>query len=136
MANKKVRHQNLDPYKFKPGQSGNPSGRPKLPEDLKKARRLNQIEVGRLMNRFSDMSIGELRKLMENPSVSTLDLMIGKIVIEAIKHGDQSRLNFILDRMIGKVTEKVEHKLPKPTVIKLFGEDAVMVLGNQKEEEE
>lgn len=124
------------PHAFKPGQSGNPSGRPKLPEDIKKSRRMNQIEVARILNRFVNLSLDELKAEMNNPETRAMELMIGKVMIKAMTDGDHTRFNFILDRMIGKVTDKVEHTLPKPTVIKLVDEDAAVVLGHEKGEEE
>lgn len=136
MGKKIPKAEHLGEHQFRPGQSGNPSGRPKLPEDLKKARRLNQIAVGRIINEYMNLSITELKFELEDESTSALEAMIGKIIIEAHKVGDYSRVNFLFDRMIGKVTEKVEHKMPKPTVIKLIGEDAVMVLGQSEEKEE
>ncbi len=126
--------KNLKP--FKKGQSGNPGGRPKLPEDIKQARRLNQLEVSRVFNRFVNMPLEELKLALNDPDTKSLELMIGKVMINCMKDGDYARFNFILDRMVGKVTEKVEHKLPKPTVIKLLGDAGTLVLGNEEQSDE
>jgi hypothetical protein len=134
MANPKPNTTHLKRYPK--GVSGNPNGRPKIPEDLKKARKLNQIEVGRIINRFMNQSVEFIKNEMEDENTSALEAMIGKIIIEAHKHGDYSRVNFLFDRMIGKVTEKVEHTMPKPTVIKLIGEDAAVILGSSKGDED
>lgn len=123
-------------HQFQPGQSGNPNGRPQLPPDLLKARKLNQIEVSRLINKYMNMSIEEIELETQEKRTSALEAMIGKIIIEAQKFGDYSRVNFLFDRMIGKVTEKVEHKLPKPTVIRLLGSEGSVVLGSSKTDDE
>lgn len=95
-------------YLFKKGQSGNPSGRPKLPEDVVEGRKLNKIEVARIFNRLINMPATELKDVLTNPDTKAMELIVGKIIAEGIKHGDAARLNFILDRMIGKVVDKVE----------------------------
>jgi len=127
------RIKNLNPWK--PGQSGNPKGKPPTPKDLRDARKLNAIEVSRILNKFSNLTTDELREKMMSLDTPALELMIGKVMLECMKSGDDKRLNFILDRMVGKVTEKMEVKLPKPTVVKLIGEDAVMVLGHAEKRE-
>lgn len=122
------------PNAFKPGTSGNPSGRPKLPEDIANARKHNSNSVARLLNAFMNMDLDSLKELMNAKTTTNLELMIGRIVIESIKSGDQTRLNFILDRSIGKVIEKMEIKVPKPTLVKLLDGPAIM-LDHEKEEE-
>lgn len=121
---------------FEPGNNANPNGRPPLPSDLKAARNLNKIEVSRIINKFMNMSSAEMTEELSKPDSKALETMIGKIISEAVKLGDYTRVDFLLNRMIGKVTDKVEHKLPKPTVIKLIGEDAALVLGNATDEDQ
>lgn len=96
-------------YLFKKGQSGNPSGRPKMPSDIIEGRKFNQIEVARIFNRFVNYSYEDLKAVMNSPTSTTMELIIGKIMGEAIRTGDHMRMNFILDRMIGKVKDVVEH---------------------------
>ena len=95
-------------HAFKKGQSGNPSGRPKLPKDIVEGRKLNQIEVVRIFNEFSNYSAAQMRDLLNNPETKAFELLIGKIMFEAIKHGDHQRMNFILDRMVGKVVDRMD----------------------------
>jgi len=122
-------------HAFKPGKSGNPSGRPKLPNDVLEARKQNTTSVARILNNFMNMDMDSLKSIMNNKETPALEMMIGRIVIEAIKSGDQTRLNFILDRSIGKVIDKMEIKTPKPTLVKLLDGSAIL-LGNEKEDEE
>jgi len=60
---------------------------------------------------------------MQDPSSTAMELIVGKIMYEAIKHGDYSRVNALWDRSIGKVTEKIQHQLPPPTVIRMIDDD-------------
>ena len=48
---------------------------------------------------------------MKDPNTKALELLIGKIMAEAISKGDHMRMNFILDRMIGKVKDVVEQTI-------------------------
>jgi hypothetical protein len=126
---------NLKP--FKPGQSGNPKGKKPTPQDLKDARKLNTVSVARILNKFSNMPVSEIKAELERADCPTLEFMIGKVMVECLKAGDYQRLNFILDRMIGKVTEKMEVKTPRPTVIKLIGDEAeAIVLGTEQKGED
>lgn len=121
---------------FKPGQSGNPSGRTKLPEEIKQAQKLSKVSMYAALNKFLHWPLEDLEKFCADKSNPVMEMIIAKILVGAHKNGDHMRLNFIFDRLIGKVSDKVEHKLPKPTVVKLYGEDAAVVLGHQSNEDE
>ena len=113
--------------KFKPGQSGNPGGRPKLPEDIKEARKLNKVEFERILNKYIHMTGPEIKAVMKDPGTPALDMMILRLIRSAARIGSLATLDFVLDRLIGKVAEPVElsgslsftdlikraHKLPK-----------------------
>ncbi len=114
---------------FKPGQSGNPNGRPRLPGDVKTARMLTAIEVSRVVSRLIYSTTNDLKELLQDENTNVLEGIIARVMIEAGKHGDQTRLQFLFDRTVGKVTERIDVKMPTPTAIKHIGEAAVTVLG-------
>ena len=81
--------------RFKPGQSGNPGGKPK--------QLLTKDKVKGILGRFADMTREDLQAIVTNPKSTMLEIMVASIMVKAAKDGDFSRLNFILDRSIGRV---------------------------------
>jgi hypothetical protein len=73
------------PHRFKPGQSGNPNGRPK-----------------------SKPITAAIKKLLDKNDGAAL-LAIAAASIEKASEGDHRHLKEILDRVEGKVLDKVEH---------------------------
>jgi hypothetical protein len=59
-----------------------------------------------------------------------MELIIAKIMVEAVNKGDYSRVNALWDRSIGKVTDKIQHSTARPTVMKLRNEEAAMIFGH------
>lgn len=94
---------------FKKGNPGGP-GRPRTPPELKVARKLTKTAFEEICNRFIHMTKEEIKEARKDPSRTQLELIVIAIVEKAIDWGDTSKLNFILARLIGNVTEKVEVK--------------------------
>lgn len=94
--------------RFQPGQSGNVSGKRVVPEDLRKARALNQVELERMLNRLFYMERSEVKALLENAKTPMLEVIVARIMAIAASKGDHQRLEFILARMLPKLTQKVE----------------------------
>src|SRR5689334_1629820 len=93
---------------WKPGESGNPKGGPGYPQDIRDSRKVTQFELERAINALIHMPEGELAALMESPSTTMFEKMIGSIILAGAGKGDQMRLDFILNRMIGKVKDQLE----------------------------
>lgn len=85
-------NKNLKPYTK--GQSGNPSGKPK--------QLLTKDKVKGILGKFADMTRDELQNIVQDPKSTMLEIMVASIMVKAAKDGDFSRLNFILDRSIGR----------------------------------
>ena len=108
---------------FKPGQSGNPSGRPPVPPDIREARIMNKQDFARLLNQMMKLSIPEVTEIRASEDAPTSEVMVAQIVLAAAAEGDPKRADFILDRWIGKVKDEVEVTAIQPTVIKYGGEE-------------
>lgn len=88
---------------FKPGQSGNPNGRPKTPEDIKEARKLNRFDFERIVNELWWMPPEELLAVLKDENTPAIKIMVARIIVEASKEGDPKRAEFLLQRTIGTV---------------------------------
>lgn len=100
---------------FEAGNPGGP-GRPALPEDIKAARQLNSVEFERIVNKYLYMTADEMERLGKDKAAKAtmpaIEIMLFSIISRAISEGDQTRLNFILDRIIGRVPVKVAIPIP------------------------
>lgn len=116
MANYKGNHSQLK--KIKKGQVLNPSGRPKIPKDLKEIRKKYSKEVIQgLLAQCLDKGVDELEAILKDKTNKVVDHLVGRVALMGIVKGDPVRFNFILDRLIGKVTEQKEITLSKPFII-------------------
>lgn len=93
-------------HQFKPGQSGNPRGRPKGLSLTKRIRRL--------------LRESELEGVTNPAGLPLADLLIASLVRGAIK-GNFKQQKEILDRVEGKVADRVKQEISGP------GGDAVQV---------
>lgn len=115
--------------RFKPGQSGNPGGKPKVPDDILKARKLNQIELERVVNKYLWLQRDEVQAAIKDPATPMMELMVASIVAQAAQKGDQVRLEFILARLIGRVKDTLEVVTPTPFIIRR-GDGTQVVCGS------
>ena len=84
------------------------SGRKKLPRDLVVATSLTKTKLEGLLNLHLWMTEGELVKVIKDPKTPMLSKTIASIIMKAIENGDDRRLTFILDRLIGKPKEEID----------------------------
>lgn len=93
--------------RFKPGQSGNPEGQKPLPEDIKKARKMNKVEMARILNKYSFLPLGEIKRIASDPATPAIEVAVIKMLAEAIRKGDEKKIGFIFDRLVGPVKTRV-----------------------------
>jgi len=94
---------------FVKGVVTNPNGRPKVSSQLKEIKQLNATRLAELLNEFINMDKEALIAKSKDPSTTVFELIICSILKNAYDKGDQQRINFILDRLVGKVKDQVEH---------------------------
>lgn len=93
---------------FKKGQSGNPSGRPKLTAEQRALRNMTRETIGELTRMLLSDDLAGIKAMAETPRCPAIKLILAKAVFNAVKKGDLHALNLILDRAIGKVAEHVD----------------------------
>jgi len=91
--------------RWKPGVSGNPSGRTPIPEDLKDC---TPTEIRAIIWRLWKFQPHRLKDILEDPKTPVGVLFIAQVLAKGIEQGDAGRLGFLLDRLVGKVKEVVE----------------------------
>jgi len=106
MNKREISNKNLKP--FKKGKSGNPGGRPPTPPELKKASTMTKIETLERLVKFLQMDIYGLEEVLKDKSRQVMDHWIARICLVGIKEGDNRRLDFMLDRLFGKVQPHIE----------------------------
>jgi hypothetical protein len=100
--------------KFKKGKSGNPRGRPRIPDDIRAARALNQFQLERILNHVIFLPMSEITALTKSKDAPAFLVGSAKIVQNFAKQGNIWAYNAILDRLIGRTREAAVPELPPP----------------------
>jgi len=91
--------------KGKPFVKGDPrAGRPKDSPELRTIKRLTRPEFELLMQKLLNLTPNELNEYQG----SVLEMSMASIIKKSIEHGDHWRLQFFIERLFGKVTDKIE----------------------------
>ena len=72
------------------------------PRDVANARQYLHEDLTMTSLKYLKMSQNALNQASENPNLSTLDHVVISILKNAIKFGDQNRIEFLLSRIVGK----------------------------------
>lgn len=96
----------LKPYHFKPGQTGNPKGRPKAALEADKIRYGKYADFMHLLNRVLAMRKEEIADFLRRSDATMFELTYGMLVAQAAKGDFRSRQE-LSDRLFGKVKESV-----------------------------
>lgn len=70
-------------------------------------RKLNKETVPLIVDRFMAMDREELARIANDPKTPAIELILIKVITEAIKSGDHQRLGFLFDRIMGKQPDHV-----------------------------
>ena len=102
--------------RFRPGNPGGP-GRPALPAELAAIKKLTPSYIRMVIAKLARMTQQEMVTYLQTSSANNMELMVASIIVKATQEGDHSKLNFLLDRSIGKVVEERRVQL-EPVVYK------------------
>lgn len=97
---------NIEPFKWKKGQSGNPKGRPLNPIP----RALKELTIESYRNVIECVCAGNidnLQAMISDPKVSVLQVGIAQAVLNALRAGDYAVIERIAERIVGKIPEEL-----------------------------
>lgn len=100
---------------WKPGQSGNPKGKPPFPKILKEAKKLTRNDFEMAVHKVRQMTLQEARDYMRDAkNVDVLEYAVIGQFIAAAK-GNTAAFNFLCDRIIGPIKHELEISRPQET---------------------
>jgi len=100
--------RNIVPPRWKPGESGNPKGRPKKPVLQMKIAGYKLAEINDTIQSMCSMTADELKKIWENPQATILEKTIASALRTGIEKGNLDSVETLLNRVYGKPKEKVD----------------------------
>ena len=91
------------PQLFRPGQSGCPTGKPPLPPEIKALAKLTREKLVVLLNHVVNLTESQAVERLKDPEVTLLQKGLIQVILKAAQEGDPKRLEFLFDRLVGKV---------------------------------
>jgi poly-beta-hydroxyalkanoate depolymerase len=98
--------EHLIPYK--PGQSGNPNGRPRKYVSLLKEQGYKLAEINDTIQAMMSMDLEELKSVWDNPKATILEKTIAAAMRKSLEKGSLYSLETLLTRVYGKPKETVD----------------------------
>jgi len=99
--------QNLKP--FKPGQSGNPAGRPKNRfAHIKELYELSSTDIDDLIKYALSLNVNELKTIINDPNTPAVQVAVFRAIVDGSKQGNLYNIYQLLDRVFGAVKQPVE----------------------------
>lgn len=103
--------QNIEKHKYKPGESGNPNGRPRKYVSLLKEQGYKISEVNDCIQAMMSMTLEELKEVWDNPKATVLEKTIASAIKKSIERGSLYSIETLLSRVFGKPRETTEQNI-------------------------
>jgi hypothetical protein len=101
--------ENIESHQFKPGESGNPNGRPRKIVSLLKDQGYKLSEINDTLMALLSMDMNELKEAFENPKATVLEKAVAGAIRKSIEKGSLYNIETIITRAMGKPKEQTEH---------------------------
>ena len=99
-----------DDTKFKPGESGNPNGRPRKYVSQLRELGYKLSEINDTIQVMMAMDMEELKSVWNNPKATVLEKTIAAAIRKSIEKGSLYSLETLLTRVYGKPRENADVK--------------------------
>lgn len=97
------RLKNLVP--IKKGEVRNPTGRPKLPEEI---RAMKEASIEQLISSYHKFAFTNLKELNSNPPVNLIEQGVRQTLSNFANSGEVDHISKIWDRVLGKPLESID----------------------------
>lgn len=97
--------ENIIPYKWEKGVSGNPNGRPRKYVSLLKESGYKLSEINDTIQSMMAMDLDELADVFKNPKATILERTIANAMRKSLEKGSLYSLETLLTRVYGKPKE-------------------------------
>src|ERR1041385_4397681 len=111
--------------RFQKGASGNPAGRPSLPEELQAVRKLTPTYINALLSKFAHWTLEDLKNHVKKKDVPAIESYVCSLLYLGIAEGDPRRWEVMLNRAIGKVPDEVNVAVARTITVKRPNGDIV-----------
>lgn len=111
-------------------------GAPKLPKEIRDLRKLTVEQVEEIISTLLTANHDTLDEIRKDPNAPFLKRIIVNILYKTFSTGNMGQLDLLLNRVIGKVQEKIRHEVVRPSVLlKRDGTQVVFGMESEKDEE-
>jgi hypothetical protein len=101
MANPNPKH------KFKSGHKKY-GGRTSLPAEIRQIKKITAKNYIEHINEISSLTVSQLKEVANNKTENTLRVCVAKAFLYSIERGEPQRLEYLLQRVLGKVPDKMQ----------------------------
>lgn len=100
--------KNVEPHKWKKGESGNPNGRPRKFVTTLRESGYKLSEINDTIQTMMSMTIDELKEAYDNPTATILEKTIANAMKKSLEKGSLYSMETLLTRVYGKPKEQVD----------------------------
>lgn len=103
--------------RFKKGTTGNPSGRPTVPKEIRELKKVTAEGFAEMASTLLYATDEQIVALLKDPGAPMLKKIVARILEKTIETGSMAQMDQLLNRLIGKVQDHVKHTITRPSIL-------------------